>query len=51
MSKLLLALTLVSTLAIACIPPIKPIPPIGCTYADAVLVRGNGDCYWVYMGC
>ena len=53
MKKLLLAITLLGGLASACIPPIKPLPPLGCTYQDAVLVHSpNGNiCYWVYMNC
>jgi len=52
MKKVILALIVIATVATACIPPIKPIPPIGCDFENAVLMRTtSGSCYWVYMGC
>jgi len=51
MKKTILALTMAATLS-ACITPLKPIPPLGCTYADAVLVwMSDNTCQWYYIGC
>lgn len=31
---------------------IKPIPPIGCSSADAMCICDeDGNCYWVFVGC
>lgn len=50
MKKIILLLALAASLH-ACIPPLKPMPPIGCSYDNAVLMRGAMTCTWVYMGC
>ncbi len=50
MTKLLILL--ITTVALqACIPPIMPIPPIGCTQDNAVLINDGSHCYWVFTGC
>lgn len=52
MKKIVLLLIVSVSMALACIPPIKPLPPIGCQYSDAVLIRvDNYTCYWQYQGC
>lgn len=55
MRKLILSLLVVGTLisvANACLPPMQPLPPIGCTSANATLaVAADGECYWVFIGC
>jgi len=52
MKKYLIAFIVSATLASACITPIKPIAPIGCSSSDAVLItNSDGTCYWVFMGC
>jgi len=38
--------------ASACVPPVKPVPPVGCSSDDAVLVSmSDGSCKWYFMGC
>ena len=50
--KALLLVLIVATSLSACIAPIKPIPPIGCKYSDAVLVwMSDNSCKWYYMNC
>lgn len=49
--KFLVAMAIIATAAYACIPPLKPLPPLGCTYDNAVLVHQGSSCYWVYMNC
>ena len=51
MKKILLTLVLLTATVDACIEPIKPIPPIGCSYNNALLVHQGNQCYWVYVGC
>jgi hypothetical protein len=53
MKKIILLIVTIVTVAIAsmCIAPIKPIPPAGCTYADAVLIKQGTNCYWIYNNC
>jgi len=53
MKKIILIIAIVVTVAMAsmCIPPIKPIPPAGCTYSDAVLIQQGTQCYWIYNNC
>ena len=51
MRKIIFTLAMIVTMASACIAPIKPIPPIGCSSSDAVLVNDGGSCYWIFIGC
>jgi len=52
MKKLILIMAITASVASACVAPIMPIPPIGCSSSDAVLVRtAGGGCYWVFIGC
>ena len=52
MRKIIFSLMLVSTIVSACLPPLKPLPPLGCSSDDAVLVtETNGQCYWVFISC
>ena len=50
MKKIILIL-LIGLAAYACLPPMKPMPPMGCTYSDAMLIRNGNSCYWVYVNC
>ena len=50
--KTIITLALLATLSYACITPIQPIPPIGCSAGDATLItNSDGTCYWVFIGC
>jgi len=49
--KYLLAILLATTITYACLPPLQPLPPLGCDYDNAVLVHHGEQCYWVYMDC
>lgn len=51
MKKILLGLIVGVAILNACLAPIKPIPPIGCSYQNAMLVNNGGQCYWVYVNC
>jgi len=52
MKKILLALLIGASAASACITPIQPIPPIGCSSSNAVLMTASdGTCHWVFIGC
>lgn len=36
----------------ACVPPDQPVPPVGCTSANAYLVSmSDGSCKWYFIGC
>ncbi len=51
LTKFILVLTLAASLQ-ACMPPMKPMPPIGCKRSDAVLVwMSDNTCKWYYMNC
>ena len=48
----ILIVALLATSVFACVPPLKPFPPLGCTYADAKLVwMSDNSCKWYYIGC
>lgn len=55
MKKVLISTLLLASLAItanACITPVKPVAPAGCTASDAVLITSaDGTCIWVFLGC
>ena len=50
--KKLILIVVIALSAEACVAPIKPIPPIGCSYSDAILVHVSyTQCKWVYVNC
>lgn len=49
--KAVLLIVSITISLMACITPIKPIPPIGCMYEDALLINNGNSCYWVYVNC
>ena len=56
MRNILIALTFILAMVVpnalfSCVAPVKPVPPIGCSYQDAVLVHDGQWCEWVYMSC
>ena len=41
-----------TAIALACLAPLKPLPPLGCSSDNAVLITNqDGHCYWVFVGC
>ena len=51
MKALILVVALALT-ASACIPPVQPLAPLGCTSGHAILVtQADGTCYWTWVGC
>ena len=52
MKNIIFSILLTITTANACIEPVVPVPPVGCSYSDAVLITDqDGYCYWVFVGC
>ena len=51
MKKIILIIALALSVS-ACVPPVLPVPPVGCSSSDAVLItNSDGSCYWVFMDC
>ena len=49
--KKIILIALITVSAFACMPPMKPMPPMGCNYNNAMLMNDGNRCYWVYVNC